>query len=1349
MAYRDTFAYKLIYVMTIPDEDHKGLLKIGEATLASSAGESQLPPNCEPLNAAAHKRIKEYTHTAMVRYELLYTELAIRHIVLDDGSQMLKPFSDNDIQRIVKRAGFFCKTFYDTGNESEWFAVDLETVKNAIKAFKEGRSHLSPSEKPHIDETITLRTEQRKAVENTLSAFRSSDHMLWNCKMRFGKTVSAYDLIKRGGYQKSIVVTHRPVVVKGWREDHDKIFGSDSEHIFVTKQTGSNAYEFDAAIDAENERMLRAYVAQGVSFTYFASMQDLRGSELAGGKFEKNKAVFDIDWDLIIYDEAHEGTQTDPGKNVRGLLETPKNGKHPKVLSLSGTPYNIENNYSVENTYTWDYVMEQRRKREYALYHPDEPNPYADLPELRIYTFDLQKSLPASYRYVTEDMAFNFREFFRTWTGNPKKDFHPIPSGRRVGDFVHEDDVIAFLNLISADSDENNYPFSNAAYRNMFRHTFWIVPGVNAAAALSKLLKKHPVFSQFKVANVAGAGDEEEPYDEALKKVQDAIANNKYTITLSCGRLTTGVTVPEWSAVMLLTGGENASAAWYMQTIFRVQSAGSIDGKQKECAYAFDFAPDRALNVISEVHDLTRHGKMSDKQQREALGEFLNFCPVIAVDGTQMLPYKTESLMRQIKKISVDKAVNTGFDDDSIYNEGVGIVMDGDDVKLFNKLAGIVHGQSKAKPLPKKVTINSQGLTNEQYEIAEKAKNKPKRERTPEEEAAIKKQQELKKEREKVLRLLRAVSIRLPLLIYGMRKDVDEDIPMEEFVKQIDPESWNEFMPKGVTQDLFLQLLKYYDRDVVSGAGFRIRRMARAADELPPLRRAMRIAEIISHFRNPDKETVLTPWRVVNMHMSDTIGGYCFFDEDFDPKRPLYEPRLVENGDVTANIFCNPDAHLLEMNSKSGLYPLYLACSIYLMKLSKPEDEMPLEETQRIWREIVSKNIFVFCRTKMACSITRRTLVGYQDEWTVHAICLSRLLDRMNDKVRLAHKLSNPKTWEIEGERLKFDAIVGNPPYQLTGGSGGTNDAPIYQEFAMLAEQLEPEYTSLIMPARWFSGGRESQLAEFRQYMLNNKHIRKMTVYTDSKTVFPTVEIKGGLCYYLIDKSYSGLCKYALVQNGSREETTRNLGDFDIIIRNPQTAEIVAKVMSAPNNLGTVDSLISGDTPFGIPTNPKGSNKFRIDMSEKRTAVYNVEMLYFDNGARKRAYINADSISKNAADIFKEKVFIPKAAGSGVDPYVIGKPEYGSEGSVCSQTFLYAAFNSKEEAKNFETYLKTKFFRLLVSASKISQETPSKVYRFVPIQDFTKPWTDAELYAKYNLTAEEVAFIEAMIKPME
>lgn len=1341
--YKSTFAYKLIYIMRIPDEEHKGLIKIGEATLDSTLGPSQLPPCCDALNAAAHSRVKEYTHTAMVQYDLLHTELAIQKIEMDDGSSILKSFSDKDVHRIIKRAGYFCKTFYDTGNESEWFRVDLETAKNAIRAFKEGRSDLSAGEKiftldgkpRQISEEITLRAEQVAAVAKTKSVFKKFDRMLWNCKMRFGKTVTAYELIRREGYQKSIVVTHRPVVVKGWREDHDKIFGG-SEHMFVTKQTGSAEYEFDAAIDSENERMLKNYAEQGVSFTYFASMQDLRGSICAGGKFEKNNAVFDMDWDIIIYDEAHEGTQTDHGQSVRDLLEEPKHGKKPKVLSLSGTPYNIQDDYEEYNTYTWDYVMEQRCKRDFALNHPDEPNPYADLPELRIYTFDLQKNLPTSYRYATEDMAFNFREFFRTWTGDPKRDFRPIPSGKSVGDFVHEDDVIAFLDLIVTDSADSNYPFSNEEYRNMFRHTFWIVPGVKEARALSKLLRKHPVFSQFEIANVAGEGDEEEPYDEALKKVQDTIARSKYTITLSCGRLTTGVTVPEWSAVMMLTGGANASASGYMQTIFRVQSAGSIDGKQKTCAYVFDFAPDRALNVISEVHELTRHGKMTDEERRNVLGEFLNFCPVISVEGTRMVPYSTSSLMRQIKKITVDKAVNSGFDDDSIYNEGVGIVMDGNDVLLFNQLAGIVQGQSKAKGA-KKVVINETGMTNEQYDIAEKAKNKPKRERSPEEEAAIKKQQELKKEREKVLRLLRAVSIRLPMLIYGARVDIEEDIPMEKFIEIVDDESWDEFMPEGVTKALFKKLLKYYDQDVVSGAGFRIRRMAKAADELPPIRRALRIAEILSHFRNPDKETVLTPWRVVNMHMSDTIGGYCFFDEDFDQNKPLDEPRLVDNGDVTANVFCNPDAHLLEMNSKSGLYPLYLACSMYSLNLSKPESDMPLEESQRIWREIVEKNIYVLCRTDMACSITRRTLVGYKDDWTVRAIHLSRLLDRMNDKPRLARKLSNPKIWQIEGERVKFDAIVGNPPYQIPDGGSKASAMPLYQMFVAQAVEMNPQYISMIMPAKWYSGGRN--LDAFRTMMLKDNRLSLLHDYSDSNECFQGVDIAGGLCYFLWDRDYNGNCTVVNHNHGEVSITIRDLNADDIFIRNGKSLPIVTKLRARSSSY--YSERVSAQRPFGLRTyvTPLTEGDITLRYSKGR-------------GPYKR-----ELVSSGQKWIDKWKVIISYLtydhagrADKNGQRRIFSTLEILKPGEVCTETYIVIdAFDTETEAANLMKYLKTKFVRFLVLQVTTTQHLSKASFMLVPIQEFTKPWTDAELYAKYSLTDDEISFVEATIKPME
>lgn len=336
--------------------------------------------------------------------------------------------------------------------------------------------------------------------------------------------------------------------------------------------------------------------------------------------------------------------------------------------------------------------------------------------------------------------------------------------------------------------------------------------------------------------------------------------------------------------MMMLTGSASTAASGYMQTIFRVQSAGVLDGKQKERCYVFDFAPDRVLNVISEVNRITKRGRTNEEQNRAALGEFLNFCPVIAVDGTQMTAYSVSRMMRQIKRLTVDRAIKSGFDDESVYKQDTGIVMDEDDVQLFHTLSDKLSEQKAAKK-ETKVHINHQGLTGEEYEKADRISNKPKRERTKEDDDLLKKLQEQKKEREKVIRLLRNVSIRLPLLIYGAKVDLTESIKMADFITLVDEESWQEFMPKTVDKPLFRKMLKYYDEDVVSGAGLRIRRMAKAVDELPPTERVKRIAEIFSHFRNPDKETVLTPWRVMNLHLSSMVGGYCFLNEQFDSQR--------------------------------------------------------------------------------------------------------------------------------------------------------------------------------------------------------------------------------------------------------------------------------------------------------------------------------------------------------------------------------------------------------------------------------------------------------------------------------
>jgi hypothetical protein len=246
--------------------------------------------------------------------------------------------------------------------------------------------------------------------------------------------------------------------------------------------------------------------------------------------------------------------------------------------------------------------MEQRAKKEWDETHLGDPNPYISLPRMNIYTYDLGKLLP---KYDDGEVAFNFREFFRVDS---------------EGVFLHEKDILSLLDMICREDTESRYPYSTAAYRENFRHSLWMIPGVKEAKALSTLLQSHSVFGQFQIVNVAGDGDDESKNEESLKQVQSAIGKNPedtYTITLSCGRLTTGVSVPAWTAVLMLSGSSSTSAAGYMQTIFRVQTPATIAGRIKEECYVFDFAPDRTLRVIAEAVKIsTKAGKSGNDDKR-------------------------------------------------------------------------------------------------------------------------------------------------------------------------------------------------------------------------------------------------------------------------------------------------------------------------------------------------------------------------------------------------------------------------------------------------------------------------------------------------------------------------------------------------------------------------------------------------------------------------------------------------------------------------------------------------------------------------------------------------------------
>ncbi len=330
---------------------------------------------------------------------------------------------------------------------------------------------------------------------------------------------------------------------------------------------------------------------------------------------------------------------------------------------------------------------------------------------------------------------------------------------------------------------------------------------------------------------------------------------------------------------------------------------------------------------------------------------------------------------------------------------------------------------------------------------------------------------------------------------------------------------------------------------------------------------------------------------------------------------------------------------------------------------------------------------------------------------------------------------------QLFGEDMQFDVIIGNPPYQLKGGGGGTNDSSIYPLFVEQAMNLEPRFLVMVIPSRWLAGGRG--LDEFRDRMLTGGHIRDFVDYTKMSTAFPGVDFEGGVGYFLWDRDTTGLCRYTLVQGDEQLSTIeRKLDDYDIFVRDTWALGILQKVLA--KNEPTMEQIISGDTPFGLATN-------FADYSETKTKK-SIKLYLTLRGRRITAWIKDQSIQKNRHLIPPWKVLLPEAYGErgAVPAIVLGPPIIASPDSACTQTYLVAGpFESEKAAASMHSYIQTRFFRFLVSLRKITQHALRSTYSWVPQQTWDKTWTDAMLYKKYRITPEEIEYIESMIRPMD
>lgn len=1315
---------KLIYVQTADNSSgnwgvYAGTEKIGDATADANTDPLAFQPNSDYLRKQAELRINSYMTTSGVPFTTDWAELAYR-----PKDKQNPWFRDHDVHEVLRRSGYKRNTDVE-GNE--WWKVSLDTAKQAISAVKENREAIDG---PVIDKSkIVLRPEQKEAVNQTKKVFKTKDRMLWNAKMRFGKTLSAYQLIKDEDYARVLILTHRPVVSDSWFEDFGKLDMGKAGYTYGSRTKGMS---------------IESLISQRTKFVYFASMQDLRGSSQVGGKQgEKNELVFDTEWDLIVFDEAHEGTQTELAQNVEKAVKK----VNTKILELSGTPFNLLEQYAEDQVFTWDYVMEQEAKLRWATEKPEEPNPYETLPKVNMFTFEMGNK----EKYADESKAFNFKEFFRV-----KDD----------GTFEHEADVNKFLNEITKPS-ATNYPYSTEKFRNELRHSLWLLPGIAEAKALKDLMDKHPIFgTEYKVINVVDQDDKEitSKDDPDLGRVRAAISDKPWetkTITLTVRKLTTGVNVKEWTAVMFLNN--TTSAMNYLQAAFRAQTpySNEVQG-QKTNAYIFDFAPDRALTVMAESASINSGvGKRNTPEQKQKMAKLLNFLPILGIEGNKMQTFSVDRMLTQLKKVYAEKAVRSGFDDDSLYSDAL-LTINPEAATLFEKLRGII-GKTGAAKNAKKVNINDQGLTDEEHERAEKAKKKKPKDRTSEELAAIEKQKQAKKERKNAISILRGISIRIPLMIFGMEVDIAKDIDIETFVNEVDDISWEEFMPAGVTKEMFKEQAKYYDPEVFIEAGRIIRSRAKFYDDLTYTERADQIALLHGTFKNPDKETVLTPWRVVNKQLVSTIGGLSFYNEDFSDTTVDGTPALhwVEQPD-TANIFKN-DGKVLEINSKTGLYPLYAATSFFYKKQMQFIDDnsgkINKYDEERIIQEILKDNVYVIAKTPMAKTITQRTLAGYKN-WQTNIKYVENITDRIKKEMSEVKK-------EVQEDFgvMKFDAVVGNPPYSESDKDDGKGSSkPLYNLFIDFARSMSPDYISLITPSVWFLGGKG--LDSFRKSMLSDSHFKDFENFITAKDVFGNVNLRGGVNYFIWDKNYDNSVEgitvnefqdNKLISSKKRQFSLENLNlfiadNYGFSILNRFIDNQIIDV-DYENSEKTLAAYVSERNPFGYPTTFKKFEKNKGDNSQYK--------IYRAKG--ETGFVTKTTMSKGEGLVDKVKVITPFANNIGTDlpddnlnTQVIGANE------IVTETYLVIGAElelTTTSAENLEKYLKTKFVRYLIGLAKANQNGTRQTYRFVPIQDFTPnsdiDWTkpipeiDKQLYKKYDLDQEEINFIEEKVKAMD
>lgn len=1202
---------------------------------------------------------------------------------------------------------YFSNEFFEHAVPSdidEAIADIIDSAKNNDGRYKfysmqDGRM---PEEFHYTRDELPLipRPNQADAIERFEKAVKNKrTHLLMYAVMRFGKSFTSMCCAQKIAANLVLVVSAKADVKSEWKKTVEK-FKNFEEYQYVSSE------DLKA-----NHRLIFDAKKEGQKIVVCLTLQDLSSPEIK----ERHKQLFNQSVDLLIVDETHFGARAEHygsvltkksdekvlaqenkynDETVEDLIEQTKQLKSKVQLHLSGTPYRIlmGSEFSEEDIISYcqftDIIEASQKWDEENLDTKEEwENPYFGFPQMVRFAFNLNSSAIKKLEELKQlGISTAFRELFSPISIKKDNDGQHLV-------FRHEKEVLDFLQVIDGSKEDNNVMgfLDNERIKrgDLCHHVVMVLPYRASCDAMEALIKKNKTLfknlSQYELLNIAGVDDARLYANLSNVKKKIADCEEKGGKTLT---LTVNRMLTGCTVPQwdtMLYLKETVSPQEYDQAVFRLQNP----------------------YVVTYTDDEGHIAKRNLKPQ------------TILVDFDPNRMFFLQELRAHIYDINTDANGNRHL------LERI--------EKELKVSPTIWLNKDKLQEVTPNDILNFIRKYSSERSILDEAKDVPI-------DLSLLDIDEL---REEIMRQ-QPMGTRGGLKLKPAKEDGEDDIDLDDTdtspaEDEKSPSSKNE---KGDDDTLGKRIQTLYSRYLFFAFLTKERVMAlqdiaevidkgenntRIAKHLGI---SKRMAELLSHHLNPNALHELD-YKIQNI--SDLAN-----DESKQPIERV-ESAMRQFGRWSESEVVTPvekvalrmlrqiphdripaDAKFLDIASKEGEF----AYAILLEFGEKYKDKIYSIPTSSIAYEFTRK---VYEALEMPVENIARYFNSYD----------------------LIGENSNELINKIK--KMGITVAMGNPPYQDEGGSGGTNDAPIFQKFSKVAKTLSSAFSTLIIPSKWFTGGRSNLLDPFRKDMLTCGTVSELTAFHDAGDLFPKdVEIKGGVCFYLNDDQHQGDCTYSLVKGNTVETEQLNLKDLDVIIREPKLAKLVDNVMrkAREDNLGVVEPIISSDTPFGIPTNPKTSKKHPFDVSDTETDEFNVRLFYWDHNVRKMGYVRKMDIRKNAQDVDAIKVFIPKAGGSGNDKIVLGEPILATGASVCSQTYLYAKFDSETEARNFISYLKTRFFRLLVSSMKITQDAMAGVYHFVPMQDFTHPWTDKDLYEKYDLSPDEIKYVESMIKPM-